>query len=118
MLPLRAKACFTRGVNGVDSIWDKLTRVVIGLLLIAFLVVVGISYLPLIRQNEAMRGEVLQLDRQISEQTAEQRRLSAAIQQSNDPKAVERLVREKFGYARPGETVIHFEEGTNTGRAP
>ena len=27
-----------------------------------------------------------------------------------DPKAVERLAREKFGYAKPGETVIRFEE--------
>jgi cell division protein FtsB len=28
---------------------------------------------------------------------------------SNDPKTVERLAREKLGYARPDETVIHFE---------
>lgn len=89
-----------------------------GLLLVAFLVAVGISYLPLIRQNEAMRGEILKLDRQISAKTQEQRQLTATIQQSNDPKAVERLVREKFGYAKPGETVIHFEEGTNALRAP
>jgi cell division protein FtsB len=27
----------------------------------------------------------------------------------NDPKTVERLTREKLGYARPDETVIHFE---------
>jgi hypothetical protein len=27
----------------------------------------------------------------------------------NDPKTVERLTREKLGYARPDETVIYFE---------
>jgi cell division protein FtsB len=27
----------------------------------------------------------------------------------NDPKTVERLTREKLGYARPDETVIRFE---------
>jgi len=27
-----------------------------------------------------------------------------------DPKAIERLVREQLGYAKPGETVIHFEQ--------
>jgi cell division protein FtsB len=31
----------------------------------------------------------------------------------NDPKAVERLARERLGYSKPGETVIRFE-GTFT----
>ena len=29
---------------------------------------------------------------------------------NHDPKMVERLVRERLGYAKPGETVIRFEE--------
>jgi cell division protein FtsB len=29
-----------------------------------------------------------------------------------DPKAVERLARERLGYAKPGETMIHFDEPT------
>jgi cell division protein FtsB len=29
-----------------------------------------------------------------------------------DPKAVERLARERLGYAKAGETVIRFEEAT------
>lgn len=103
-------------MNVEDSIWDKLTRVVIGLLLLAFLVAVGVWYLPLIRQNEAMRREVMRLDQQVREKTAEQRQLTTAMEQSNDPKAIERLVREKFGYAKPGETVIRFEESTNAVR--
>jgi hypothetical protein len=31
-----------------------------------------------------------------------------------DPKTVERLAREKLGYARPDETVIHFEPASST----
>jgi cell division protein FtsB len=31
----------------------------------------------------------------------------------NDPKTVERIAREKLGYAKPGETVIYFEPATN-----
>jgi cell division protein FtsB len=104
-------------MNVEDSIWDKLTRVVIGLLLLAFLVAVGVWYLPLIRQNERTRREVMRLDQKLAEQTAEQRQLNTAIEQSNDPKAIERLAREKFGYAKPGETVIRFEESTNSYRA-
>ena len=28
----------------------------------------------------------------------------------NDPRSVERLARETLGYAKPGETIIRFEE--------
>ena len=39
------------------------------------------------------------------------KQLTAALEaMNNDPKAVERLAREKLGYAKPGETVIKFED--------
>lgn len=99
-------------MNVEDSIWDKLTRVVIGLLLIAFVAGIGVWYLPLIRQNERMRKAVLELDRKVQKELETQKQLSASIEAlSNDPKAVERLAREKLGYAKAGETVIRFEEG-------
>jgi cell division protein FtsB len=31
----------------------------------------------------------------------------------NDPKTIERLAREKLGYAKPDETIIRFEPATN-----
>ena len=102
-------------MNVEDSIWDKLTRVVIGLLLLAFLVAVGVWYLPLIRQNEAMRREVMRLDEELKKSNAEKRQLNVAVDSLNsDPKAITRLAREKFGYAKPGETVIRFEENSST----
>jgi cell division protein FtsB len=100
-------------MNVEDSIWDKLTRVVIGLLLLAFLVAVGVWYLPLIRQNEAMRREVMRLEEELKKSNAEKRQLNIAVDSLNsDPKAITRLAREKFGYAKPGETVIRFEENS------
>jgi cell division protein FtsB len=110
---------FTRGAGVVNStamnveasIWDKLTRVVIGLLLIAFVVLIGVWYLPLIRQNERMRKAVMELDLKVQHEMEARKQLTAAIEAlNNDPKAVERLAREKMGYAQPGETVIKFEE--------
>jgi len=98
-------------MNVEDSIWDKLTRVVICLLLIAGLAGIGVWYLPLIRQNERMRKVVLDLDGKVQKETEIKKQLSASIESlNNDPKAVERLTREKLGYARPDETVIRFEE--------
>jgi cell division protein FtsB len=92
------------------GIWGKLTRVVIFLVLIAMLLLVGVWYLPLIRQNERMRKEVLRLDGQIQKEVEIEKQLRASIDAlRNDPKVVERLARESLGYAKPGETVIRFE---------
>jgi len=51
------------------------------------------------------------LDEQIQKQEETGKQLRNAIEAlSHDPKTVERLAREKFGYAKPGETVVRFEE--------
>ena len=98
-------------MNVQDSIWDKLNRVVICLLLIAGVVGVGVRYYPLIKQNERYRKRVLELDLQVQKEMETKKQLTAAIEaMNNDPKAVERLARETLGYARPGETVIKFED--------
>ena len=93
------------------GIWGKLTRVAIFLVLAAGLLLICVWYLPLIKQNERMRKEVLRLDMQIQKEDASAKQLKTSIDSlRNDPKAVERLAREKLGYAKPGETVIRFEE--------
>ena len=71
----------------------------------------AIWYLPLIRQNERMRREILRLDTAVQkeEETGKQLRTSMDALR-HDPKAVERLARETFGYAKTGEIVIRFEQ--------
>ena len=98
------------------GIWDKLTRLVIFLLFVAGVRGLAVWYLPLIRQNEAMRKAILRLDAQIQKEEETARQLKSSIDSLRyNPKAVERLARETFGYAKPGETVIRFEvRGTNS----
>ena len=93
------------------GIWDKLTKAVVFLLIIAALIAVAVWYLPLIKQNERMRAEILRLEQEVAaeEQTAERRKLAIEAMR-NDPKTVERYAREKLGLAKSGETVIRFEE--------
>ena len=99
------------------GIWGKLTRVVIFLLFVAIVLAVAVWYLPLIKQNERMRKVVLQLDTQIAKADERNRQLKTSIEALRfDPRAVERLARERLGYAKPGETVIRFEEPNNSGR--
>ncbi len=98
-------------MNVDTGIWSKLTRLVVFLCFIAVLLLVAVWYLPLIHQNERMRKYIVGLDAQIQKQEEQWKYLKTsrdALQ--NDPKAVERLARERLGYAKPGETVIRFEE--------
>jgi cell division protein FtsB len=98
-------------VNVDLGIWNKLTGVVIFLCFIAIILLVGIWYLPLIQKNERMRRYMLGLDNQIQKQEETAKQLRTAIDSLRyDPKAVERLARERLGYAKPGETVIRFGE--------
>ena len=102
------------------NIWDHLTRVVIVLIALACLLAVGIGYLPVIKQNQRMRQDVQQKESEIRKLEEENRRLKASIEaMRSDPQTVERTARQKLGYARPGETVVRFEDtSTNTTLPP
>jgi len=92
------------------GIWSKLTKVVVGLVVLAVLLLIGMYYLPLIHQNERMRSEILRLDTQLQKEEEKSRQLKAQIEAlRNDPQTIERLAREKLGYAKPDETVVRFE---------
>jgi cell division protein FtsB len=119
LLPSPRRACLTRAMNVDLGIWGKLTRAVIFLLLLAGVLGLVVWYLPLIKQNERMRKEILRLDTKLEKDKEEHRQLKTSIESlQNDPKAVERLAREKLGYAKPGETVIRFEPPATNPPAP
>ena len=100
----------SRAMKVETTIWDKMARVVGFLLFLAGLLGVAVWYLPLIKQNERMRKEILRLDAQIQKEEDTKKQLKTATDGLlHDPKTVERLAREKLGYAKPGETVIRFE---------
>jgi cell division protein FtsB len=99
------------------GIWDKLTRLIIGLLVLATLVGIALWYLPLIQENERRRREILQKDAEIQKELQLSNRLKAEIEAFRNPRTVERLARQQLNYARTGETVIRFEE-PRTNRSP
>lgn len=100
------------------GIWNKLTRMVVVLCLAAGLLGIALWYLPLIQKNELMRKKVSRLDKQIQKEAETEKQLKSSLETlRNDPKAAERLAREKLGYAKPGETVVRFETAP-TNRPP
>ncbi len=92
------------------NIWEKLTRVVIFLIVAAALLGGALWYAPLLKQNERMRKQKLELDKKITREQEVQKKLETQTRSLQDSRTVERLAREKLSYAKPGEIVIRFEE--------
>jgi cell division protein FtsB len=96
-------------MNLGESIWDRLTRLVLGLVVVAVMLGIAVWYQPVINANRGMRARKLELEQKIAAETETARKLDAALRAMQDPKTVERLARERLSYARPGEEVILFE---------
>ena len=94
----------------VSVFWDKLSKVVVLLLVVALVVFAFLRYLPLIRTNQNYRKELMAFDARVAEQERLGRQLRASMESlQNNPKAIERLAREKLGWAKSNEMVIRFE---------
>lgn len=92
------------------GIWSKLTKVVVGLVVLAVLLLIGMCYLPVIRQNEQYRRQLLLDQNKIEKEEARSKELQAQVDALlHDSNTVERLTREKLGYAKPDEIVVRFE---------
>jgi cell division protein FtsB len=92
------------------GIWSKLTKVAVGLVVLAVLLLIGMCYLPVIRQNEQYRRQLLLDQNKIEKEEARSKELRAQVNALlHDSNTVERLTREKLGYAKPDETVMRFE---------
>jgi cell division protein FtsB len=99
------------------GIWQRLSQLVIVLIIAACLLGVFFWYLPVFEQNERLRQRILALEAEVKAEEQMQAQFQTAIRNlREDPKTVERLAREKLGFAKPGETVIVFER--TKGRAP
>jgi cell division protein FtsB len=93
------------------GIWNRLTRVVVVLILLACGAYASQWYLPLFQQNERMRKRNLELEASIAGEEREARRLKSSIEAvENDARTLERLAREKLGYAKSNESIVHFEQ--------
>jgi cell division protein FtsB len=93
------------------GIWNALTWVAILLGFVAGLMLLVEWYFPLIKQNERMRKEILALSTQIKKEEKTRDELKSSIDAlKHDPKTIERQAREQLRYAKPGETVIRFDE--------
>ena len=100
-------------MNVTESIWDKLTRVVVALLVMAAVLGIVVWYEPVVQENQKMREEKFELDKKIDQEAKIAKKLETQLRCFENPALertiVERLARERLSYAKPGENVIHFE---------
>ena len=81
------------------------------------LVCVGIAafvwVMPVYRENRAAHDALRRLENNLREQAEETERLRRELTLlRTDPRAIERVAREKFGLCRADEVIYHFEEQT------
>ena len=92
------------------GIWSRLTKLAVGLVVLAVLLLIGVCYLPVIRQNEQYRRQLLIAQDKIEKEEARAREIQAQLDTLlHDPKTAERLARERLDFAKPDETVVRFE---------
>lgn len=101
------------------GIWSKLTKLVVGLVVLAVLLLIGMCYLSVIQENERMRRQIMIFQDHIQKEESRSRELQSQVDALlHDPKTVERLTREKLGYAKPDETVVRFESTATNAAVP
>lgn len=96
-------------MNVGQSIWDKLFRLVLMVMVLAAVLGTILWYQPVIEENQRMREEKLALDKRIELESEAARKLDLQLRAMQSPTTIERLARERLSYARPGENVIHFD---------
>jgi cell division protein FtsB len=101
-------------MNVGQSIWDRLFRLVLLMMVLAAVLGTVLWYQPVIEENQRMREEKLALDRKIEQESEAARKLDSELRALQNPKTIERLARERLSYAKPGETVIHFDPPSGT----
>jgi cell division protein FtsB len=100
------------------TVWELIYK--IGWIALTVLVIIAIvsMFLPMIRsyqelhRKEALLQEDIKLEEAILKHLKDQQE-----RLQTDPRFVEKIAREEFGYVKPGETVFKFvDEDTTTNR--
>lgn len=70
---------------------------------------------PVYRKHKKIKEYVTEVHEELRQKTAEAVELNRIVNDlDSKPDAVEKVAREKFGMAKPGETVYHFKNVNST----
>jgi len=92
------------------TVWNAIYRAAMGVLALFALIAVGYAYYNPLKERDHLLSKKMELEEVVKQQ---QERLDDLKQRQErlqtDARFVEKLAREEFGYAKPGEVVFKFE---------
>ena len=92
------------------GIWGTLRKLALTLVVMALIGGMGLWYIPILRQSNALQREIELKRLALKKQEELHQKLSNEIVAlKTDPEAIERAIREKLGLVKPNETIFHFE---------
>jgi cell division protein FtsB len=93
-----------------ETVWHRLNRLVLALMVLAALVAIGCLFLPLlnVRRDQAERVEQLKGDIE-KQKLALQRRQREVDLLQNDPAYIETIARDRLEVMKEGETIFRLD---------
>ena len=91
------------------DVWKFTQRICLILSVLFLIGIVFRLFMPLVERQRELRGRANELREDIQKSAEELRMLRLKQERlREDPRFIEKIAREKLGYARPGETVFRF----------
>lgn len=83
------------------------TKIILGVFLVLFLTF-GIQLISAHHQLNQVHGNVAKANVTLQQKKSQNKNLKAQVKRLHNPKYLQELAREKFNYAKDGETVYNF----------
>jgi cell division protein FtsB len=92
------------------TVWTAITRASIGILIVFGLVGVCYAYKKPVAERKSLLARKADMERMVTEQQTKLDDLKQRQERlQTDPRFVEKIAREEFGYSKPGEIVFKFD---------
>ncbi len=90
--------------------WHQANRVLIALIMLAFLVVIGFMFYPVWHQQQSMHKNKTALELAKAEKSAQLRQAQRELELlRTNPDYVETIARDRLGLMKPNETIFRVE---------
>lgn len=93
-----------------ETLWHRLNRLLVGLVVMAALVTVACMFLPLLDDRKDQTDKVAALQAKIDAQRNELQRHEREVKLlQNDPEYIELMARDSLEKMKPGEKIFRFD---------
>ena len=96
------------------NVWNALYRFALAILGVLFFAGAAVAYYSPLKEYRTLSAREMQLTKEVNASQARfEQKKHDEERLLNDPRFIEKVAREQFGYCKPGETVFKFEGDEN-----